>query len=259
MLGRSDYVMNSRIDERALREAAGRGDFAAVVEMLAVPAEQVRQGVLPIHAAAASGVVEAARLLLEHGADVNACDASSGMPLHYAIRKGRVEMVAFLLGRGADGNARKRFRCPMETAAMRGNVEIVRVLLEHGAEGTWESLLVAARNGNGEIVTCLLDHGCFVGEREIMEAAIERHIGIVELLVAHRGSGRGAPATEEERLIDTVEYLMEWGSAPRSRKIVEYLKPRGAVGAAVLEHYREALLRAAEKEGEAEMAAELRG
>lgn len=251
--------MNSKIYESALREAAGRGDFAAVVEMLAVPAEQVRQGVLPIHVAAASGVVEAAQLLLEHGADVNACDVSSGMPLHYAIRKGRVEMVAFLLGRGAEANARKRFRGPMETAAMRGNLEIVRLLLEHGAEGSWESLRVAARNGNREIAACLLDHGCFAGEREIMDAAIERHIGIVELLVAHRGSGRGVPATEEERLIDTVGYLMEWGSAPRSRVIVEYLKPRGAAGAAALAHYRAALLRAAEKEGEAEIAAELQG
>lgn len=151
-------------------------------------------------------MVEAARLLLERGADVNACDASSGMPLHYAIRKGRVEMVAFLLGRGAEANARKRFRWPMETAAMRGNLEIVRLLLEHGAEGSWESLRVSARNGNREIAACLLDHGCFAGEREIMEAAVERHIEILELLVAH---------------------------------------------------YRAALLRAAEKEGETEIVAEL--
>lgn len=184
--------MNTNIDAEALRDAAKAGDMARVEEMLAVPGALVRQGVLPIHASAASGGVEAARLLLEHG-----------------------------------------------------------------AEGTWESLRVAARNGNREIAACLLDHGCFAGEREIMEAAVERHIEIVELLVAHRGSGRGVPAAEMERLIDTVGYLMEWGSAPRSRVIVEYLKPRGAAGAAALAHYRAALLRAAEKEGETEIVAEL--
>lgn len=140
---------------------------------------------------------------------------------------------------------------------MRGNLEIVRLLLEHGAEGSWESLRVSARNGNREIAIYLLDHGCFAGEREIMEAAVERHIEIVELLVAHRGSGRGVPAAEMERLIDTVGYLTEWGFAPRWRKIVKYLKPRGSAGEAALVHCRAGMLRAAEKEGETEIVAEL--
>ncbi|MCB4457420.1 ankyrin repeat domain-containing protein [Leisingera sp. McT4-56] len=57
---------------------------------------------MPLHQAAERGAVEAARLLLGHGADVNAGAVRYGWPaVHFAERKGQTEMAAFLREMGA--------------------------------------------------------------------------------------------------------------------------------------------------------------
>jgi ankyrin repeat protein len=56
----------------------------------------------PIHSAAAGNQVEAMRLLLEHGADPNACQAGQVAPLHIAAQKGNLQMTLLLLLSGAD-------------------------------------------------------------------------------------------------------------------------------------------------------------
>ncbi|WP_347311201.1 ankyrin repeat domain-containing protein [Defluviimonas sp. SAOS-178_SWC] len=59
-------------------------------------------GLMPLHQAAERGAIESARLLLEHGADVNAETARLGWPaIHFAGSKDRAEMVAFLRDMGA--------------------------------------------------------------------------------------------------------------------------------------------------------------
>jgi uncharacterized protein len=56
-----------------------------------------------LHDMAFTGEVEKARLLLDHGADINAIDGEySSTPLGYAARWGNKDMVALLLERGAD-------------------------------------------------------------------------------------------------------------------------------------------------------------
>lgn len=59
-------------------------------------------GSMPLHQAAERGALEAARLLLEHGADVNAVSLRSRWPaIHYAASRNRTDMVAFLKDMGA--------------------------------------------------------------------------------------------------------------------------------------------------------------
>jgi ankyrin repeat protein len=50
----------------------------------------------PLHESAASGRLEFATLLLEHGADVNAKTAEGKTPLDYAREHDRTEMVELL-------------------------------------------------------------------------------------------------------------------------------------------------------------------
>jgi len=58
-----------------------------------------------LHHMAATGDIAKARLLLDHGADVQAIDEEyRSTPLGCAARWGQREMVAFLLGREADPN-----------------------------------------------------------------------------------------------------------------------------------------------------------
>jgi uncharacterized protein len=63
--------------------------------------------VQPLHSAAATRQIECARLLIAHGADVNARQAGGYTPLHEAAGNGDVELARLLLEAGADREARK--------------------------------------------------------------------------------------------------------------------------------------------------------
>ncbi len=61
------------------------------------PNARTSTGGIPLHRAAARGLVDIARLLLEHEADVNALNSKSITPLHLAAGNGHVEMVELLI------------------------------------------------------------------------------------------------------------------------------------------------------------------
>ena len=254
MPGLCNYIMNqmdkqNRID--GLREAVESGDLERVRALLRAAFCEKADGVTALHVAAALGEVEAARMLLDAGDDVNAEDAAHGIALHYAVRRGQTAMVALLLERGSDDSLRKKWRTPMELAAKRGFVDIVRLLVEHGADGGPESLIIAARQKDRRIVECLVERGAWVGEQEIWQAALGGSIPLVEYLVEHRQSGAGIPATEEARLVVTVDYVIDHKHAPYAWETLQYLSARGEAGAAALKHHHRALLQAAVNESDA--------
>jgi uncharacterized protein len=65
------------------------------------------QRVMPLHSSVAGQHLEVSRILLEHGANVNAKQADDFSPLHEAVQNGQVEMVQLLLLHGADRYAQK--------------------------------------------------------------------------------------------------------------------------------------------------------
>ncbi|GMF34302.1 unnamed protein product [Phytophthora fragariaefolia] len=81
-----------------------------------------------------------ARLLLEHGADVNAANTATATPLHHAMRRYDMELMDVLLAHGADVNQRNRFGdTPLHQAARLALFPITwQKLLEHGADLTAE-------------------------------------------------------------------------------------------------------------------------
>jgi len=88
--------------------------------------------VAPIHAAAAAGRVDLARILLEHGADPNARQESDFTPLHEAARSGNLELTRLLVEHGADVNAQtKDGGTPLGYAEK--HAEVVAYLRAHGA------------------------------------------------------------------------------------------------------------------------------
>ena len=62
--------------------------------------------VMPLHSAVASQSLEIVRLLLEHGAPVNARQSEDFTPLHAAAQNGDLEIMHLLLAYGADPDAR---------------------------------------------------------------------------------------------------------------------------------------------------------
>jgi Ankyrin repeats (3 copies)/Ankyrin repeats (many copies) len=124
----------------------------------------------PLHGAAYSGNLEVVRILIEYDpAYINARDDDGETPLHWASRGHNFKdssVVRLLLEHGADVNAQGlNGWTPLHLASFKGALEVVRPLLEHGADveakdnGGETALQVAASSGRDEVVKLLREHG----------------------------------------------------------------------------------------------------
>lgn len=86
-------------------------------------------GVQPLHSAVAAQNLPISRMLLEHGADVNARQAEDYTPLMEAAQNGQNEMVDLLLAHGADPTARRtNGLTASQIAAQHGHAELAERL-----------------------------------------------------------------------------------------------------------------------------------
>lgn len=89
----------------------------------------------PLYFAAIMGDVEIARLLLDHGANVNGGHKTGSTVLFHAVAFGQREMVRFLIERGADVNQASRWGVtPLHRAAHGGDLAMARMLVGAGAD-----------------------------------------------------------------------------------------------------------------------------
>jgi ankyrin repeat protein len=117
--------------------------------------------------AAAQGDVDELKLLIEHGADVNAKRPQEGSTvLMIACKQGNVRLVDLLLKKGADVNsANVNGWTALMAAAADGHTEIVRLLLAHGADVNakhaygWTALKLASQKNHEPVRKLLLRHG----------------------------------------------------------------------------------------------------
>ena len=85
--------------------------------------------VMPLHSAASARNLEAARLLLEHGAPVNGRQQAGWVPIHAAAQNGDRPMVELLLKHGADPKlANDEGKTSATVAREKGHVEIAALL-----------------------------------------------------------------------------------------------------------------------------------
>ena len=85
--------------------------------------------VMPLHSAASARNLEAARLLLEHGASVNARQHGGWVPIHAAAQNGDRPMVDLLLKHGADPKlANDAGKTPAAVAREKSQGDIATVL-----------------------------------------------------------------------------------------------------------------------------------
>jgi ankyrin repeat protein len=66
----------------------------------------------PLHKVAIWGDIEAANVLLNNGADINAIGEDGDTPLHRAVAGGQLDMMQFLISRGADTTIPNRHGTP---------------------------------------------------------------------------------------------------------------------------------------------------
>ena len=115
-----------------------------------------------IHLAVAEDQMEAARLLIEHGADLNARNSDGRLPLHDCFELGRDEFARFLLGSGAEADV-----C---AAAAYGMHDRLREILQRDPTQAYDlqtgiSPIGWSVYGNQpEAARILLDHGAVIDQ-----------------------------------------------------------------------------------------------
>jgi uncharacterized protein len=146
-LYRGDRDEAARLQAKAAEldvfEAAALGDVERLRAIVEEDGEAARawspDGFTALHYAAYFDGPEAARALIEYGADVEAVStneefAPQARPLHSAVAAGRGDVVEVLLHAGADPNARQHGGfTPLMAAEQTGNLELAEVLIRHGA------------------------------------------------------------------------------------------------------------------------------
>jgi ankyrin repeat protein len=188
-------------------EAAALGNVAELRSLLSrspelANARREHCDVTPLHAA--RGNLQAARLLIAFGAQVNAIDSEKQrlMPLHGRAEHGDIEMVELLLHHGADVHAASCMGTPLHCAV--GGFqhapperwrEVAERLVAFGADvnagspvtgdPNWTPLHHAAWRNHGAAVTWLLRHGADrtrVNQYGSTPLGTARHFGYTELI-----------------------------------------------------------------------------
>ena len=168
-----------------------------------------RRGITPLMYAAEVGSVDAMRVLIDHGADVNAQNDFGSTALMWSVPD--PSKVRLLLDHGAQVNlVAKSGRTALIIAAFTNpSAEVVRLLLAKGAKVDVMDLrhvtpLNAATFGNDtETVRLLLDAGAdidtpdtFIGLTPLMNAAGNRNLDAVKLLLAKGAKVNAVSKTE---------------------------------------------------------------
>ena len=116
--------------------------------------------------AARLGHIEAVKLLIVGGADVDLCTVPGATPLFGAAEEGHESIVMHLLDQGANLHPKTiQGYTPLHRAAAFGRHQIVKMLLDKNADVNavtrdgFSSLHNAARRGNLEVVQLLVEAG----------------------------------------------------------------------------------------------------
>jgi ankyrin repeat domain-containing protein 17 len=129
------------------------------------PEHRDKKGFTPLILAATAGHDKVVKILLDHGADIEAqSERTKDTPLSLACSGGRIEVVNLLLSRSANKEHRNvSDYTPLSLAASGGYVNIIKLLLNAGAEINSRTgsklgispLMLAAMNGHTGTQSCM--------------------------------------------------------------------------------------------------------
>jgi cytochrome c len=160
----------------AIHDAAKKGDVASISAALDAGADINGRDFMgpPLYHAVLGAKLEAAKLLIERGADVNAPSIIGIAPLVPAVRKRNIELIKLLLDRGANPNSVLGTQTALHLAVQGGCFDCVKALVEAGADVNAVTsndqyrtpLHIAKLRGLGEVADYLLTHGVVIPKPE---------------------------------------------------------------------------------------------
>lgn len=123
-----DYLLHL-INEDKLEKIPAVLKITPIINMANV------DGITPLYLAVLNGNVEAAKSLIENGANVNIADKNGCTVLYLSVFKRNIEMTKFLLENGANVNlANIRGEAPIYISIQLNDSKATELLLENGAE-----------------------------------------------------------------------------------------------------------------------------
>lgn len=191
----------------------------------------------PIHdAAQAGGIAKLNAILASNPALVNLKSENSATPLMYAIHFQKTEAAKLLLQKGADVNAKTSDgETPLFEAAAYGQLDVVKLLLDKGAKVNFvvqdsaprgepfcTPLLLAAENGHLEVVKLLLEKGAEVNAKASYNSIHETAtplIGATQVSSDYERLGGGSPpgtraaTTKKHGYAEVIKALLDKGAA----------------------------------------------
>ncbi|MBQ00483.1 MAG: hypothetical protein CL477_07345 [Acidobacteria bacterium] len=259
LAAKADVSATTRIGAITPLSLAASDGNAVMIEALVAAKANVNiptsTGATPLMAAATSGSVDAVRVLLDHGAFVNAREIANGQtPLMFAAWENRKDVIRLLVERGAhtgltswvvsmieprfdnDGNPlpTRRPRAPGANSAMGGmtallyaardgHKEAVRALLEGGAnidqvagsEGS-SPMVIAIANGHYTLAKDLLDAGADPNLANI--DGLAPLYATINMRFAPVSWAPNPPTAQEEvNAVELLEALLDAGADPNAR------------------------------------------
>ncbi|KAI9362545.1 ankyrin repeat-containing domain protein [Zopfochytrium polystomum] len=200
LLHRNGHTLEATADSNCtlLHFAAERGNTEAIEWILQRPSlididAKDDDDMTPLHCACKNGHADAARVLIDNGAEINATSDGRLTPLlhaagnaHFATtkkkKKKKKEITMALPQETILFLAAREGRFPM----MRWLYEYVNAERELEHDDLLSPLMAACQAGNADAVEFLLDKGAksVVGDNPLEEAAMYGHVGIVELILS---------------------------------------------------------------------------
>lgn len=231
----------------ALYLAAKNSDTALIEALLkagALPDKGLLSGETPLMAAANRGRSEAAKLLIEYDAELNAVESNRGQnALMWATTEGYTQLTALLISHGAEVNARSNSGfTPLLFAARQAHVNIVKLLLDAGANVDdamcrsgpakrirYEDLATLNKEG---------DMGCESNLNALMIASIGGFEAVQKLLLEHNAdpnnidkAGRSVLHLGVGAPVGITQNLLDYGANPNVQ--LNNPKPGGRYGSRV--------------------------
>jgi len=183
---KADLEAKDKDGRTALWFAADKGQTQCVRLLIAAGAEvdaRDNEGATPLITGAA--FPDVAKLLLDAKADVNAKSDDDETPLHEAVNRNKLEAVKLLLASGADVNAPQKLMfginqaTPLMMAAHGGMLDIMKLLLDAGADpnrrsGAGQTALSIARTDEAKSLLLALPGFQRPSPEEDLFSAIEK-------------------------------------------------------------------------------------
>jgi ankyrin repeat protein len=219
--------------DRGVEGTCGRvlrgGVLALMLATALGTAMRAHDGADTVVEAARAGDVDAVRVLLKRGGDVNQAQGDGMTALHFAAQAGQVELVQMLLSAGANVRATTRLGgyTPLHLASLGGHASAVAALIASGASAESRTatgasaLMLAARSGSVDTVNRLIENGAPVnaadsanGQTALMVAAGLDRADVVRALVA-----RGAQTSLASTVVNLAKLTQDVEADPLNGQV----------------------------------------